>query len=95
MSRRDGETDARGGGRRTDTIEGGFRRSSRDDPIIVQGEQDEKPADTGAATYSPAPAQHSVRLRKASGMEPVGAPPAARPVDWPPAGGHRRRGRGE
>src|SRR5229473_1583389 len=67
-------------------IEGGFRRSSGDDPTIVQGEQDEKPADTGAATRSPAPAQHSVRLRKASGDEPLGAQHGARPVDRPPAG---------
>jgi hypothetical protein len=28
-------------------IERGFRRSSRDDPIVVQEEQDEKPADSG------------------------------------------------
>ena len=34
-------------------IVGGFRRSSRDDPTIVQGEQDEKPAATGAASRSP------------------------------------------
>ena len=30
-------------------IERGFRRSSLDDPTIVQEERDEKPADTGAA----------------------------------------------
>jgi hypothetical protein len=73
---------------------GGFRRSSRDDPTIVQGEQDEKPADTDAATRSLAPAQHSVRLRKAAGDEPLGAQHSTHPVDRPPAGGDRRRARG-
>ena len=45
-------------------IERGFRRSSRDDPTIVQEEQDEKPADTGAAIRGPAPAQHVARFRQ-------------------------------
>ena len=49
-------------------IERGFRRSSLDDPIIVQEEQDEKSADTSAAIRGAAPAQHLVRFRKASGM---------------------------
>jgi hypothetical protein len=75
-------------------IEGGFRRRSRDDPTIVQEEQDEKPADTGAATRSPTPAHHSVRRLKASGDEPLGPQHSARPAGQPPAGGCRRRGRG-
>ena len=54
-------------------IERGFRRSSLDDPTIVQEEQDEKSADTGAAIRGAAPAQHAVRFRKASGDEPLGA----------------------
>jgi hypothetical protein len=46
---------------------GRIQRSSRDDPTAVQEEQDEKSTDTDAATRSPAPAQHSVGPRKASG----------------------------
>ena len=45
-------------------IERGFRRSSLDGSIIVQEEQHEKPADTGAAIRGPAPAQHAVRFRE-------------------------------
>ena len=48
-------------------IERGFRRSSLDDPTIVQEEQDEKSADTAAAIRSPAPAQHAVRFRQGFG----------------------------
>ena len=75
-------------------IERGFRRSSLDDPTIVQKEQDETSADTGAAIRGPAPAQHVVRFRKASGDEPLGAQHDARPAGQPPAGGRRRCGGG-
>jgi hypothetical protein len=77
-------------------IEFGFRRSSQDDPTIVQEEQDEHPADAGApgAIISPAPAQHSVRIRKTSGDEPRRAPDGARPAGQPVAGGRRPRGGG-
>ena len=50
-------------------IERGFRRNSPGDSTIVQEEQDEKtPADTDAASRSPAPAQHFVRFRKTPGI---------------------------
>jgi hypothetical protein len=51
-------------------IEHGFRRSSQDDPTIVQEEQNEEPACAGAAVYGPAPAQYAVRFGKTSGDEP-------------------------
>ena len=51
-------------------IERGYRRSSLDDPTIVQEEQDETSADSSAAIRGPTPAQHGVRFRKASGMSP-------------------------
>jgi len=41
--------------------ERGFRRSSRDDPI-VQEEQYEEPARAGSTIREPAPAQHSIRF---------------------------------
>jgi hypothetical protein len=71
-------------------IERGFRRSSLDDPIIVQEEQDEKYAGTNAAIRGAAAAQHLVRFRKASGDEPLGAQHDARPTGQPPVGGRRR-----
>jgi hypothetical protein len=46
-------------------VERGFRRSSRDDPTIVQEEQHEELARTGSAIRGPAPAQHCVRFGKA------------------------------
>ncbi len=76
-------------------IEGGFRRSSLDDPTIVQEEHDEKPADTGAAIRGTAPAQHAVRFRKASGDEPLGATDGAHPAGPSAIGGGRRRGEEE
>jgi hypothetical protein len=45
-------------------IERGFRRSPRNDPTIVQKEQDEEPGGAGAAVYGPASAQLAVRLRE-------------------------------
>src|SRR5512147_2501919 len=77
-------------------IESGFRSSSRDDPTIVQEEQDEQPADSAVpgATTSLAPTQHAVRLRKDSGNEPHGAQHGARPAGQPPAGRRRHRGGG-
>jgi hypothetical protein len=48
-------------------IEGGFRRSSRDDSNVVQEEHYEDPAGTGAATDYPTPAQHGGRFCKPSG----------------------------
>jgi hypothetical protein len=44
-------------------VERGFRRSSPDDPTIVQEEQDEKPAETGAAIRGAAPAHHGAARR--------------------------------
>src|SRR4030088_576125 len=75
-------------------IERGFRRSSRDDPNIVQEEQDEEPADVDTAVSGPAPAQHAVRFQKASGDELVGAQDGARRARGPLVGGRRRRGGG-
>jgi hypothetical protein len=72
-------------------IERGFRRSCLDDPTIVQEERDEKPADTGAAIRSAAPAQHAVRFRKASGDQPLGPTDGAHPADPASVGGRRRR----
>jgi hypothetical protein len=54
--------------------ERGFRRSSRDDPTIVQEEQHEELAPAGGAIRGPAPAQHPVRFGKASRDVPFGAP---------------------
>jgi hypothetical protein len=49
----------------------GFRQSSRDDPIIVQEEeQHEESTHTGAAVRGSAPTQHSARFGQASGMSP-------------------------
>ena len=75
-------------------IEGGFRRSSRDDSNIVQEEHDEEPAATGAAVHAPAPAQHSARFRKPSGDEPVRTAHRTCAAGDPVDGGRRRRGRG-
>jgi hypothetical protein len=51
--------------------ERGFRRSSGDDPTIVQEEQDEKPAGTGTTTSRPVPTRHAVRFRKTPGVSPA------------------------
>jgi len=75
-------------------IEGGFRRSSLDDPTIVLEKQDEKPADTNAARRSPAPAQHSARFQEPSRDKPLGAQHGAHPTGQPPVGGRGRRGEG-
>jgi hypothetical protein len=75
-------------------IERGFRRSSRDDSNIVLEEQDEEPADTGAAIRGPAPAQHAVRFQKASGDELLRAQDGARPAGQPLVGSRWRRGGG-
>jgi len=75
-------------------IESGFRRSSLNDSTIVQEEQDEEPTDTSTAIHSPTPAQHSVRFRKASGDEPLGAQHGAGATGQPPLGGGGCRGRG-
>src|SRR6266568_1668078 len=72
-------------------IAGGFRRSSRDDPIIVEKEQREEPAHAGAAVRF-APTQHGARFGQASGDEPIRTRGGARPAGRPPAGGRRRRG---
>jgi hypothetical protein len=74
-------------------IERGFRRSSLDDSIIVQEEQDEKVADTAAASRA-APTQHSVRFRKAPGDQRLGPADGTRSVDSPAVGGRQRRGGG-
>ena len=74
--------------------EHGFRRSSQDDPTIVQEEHDETPAATGATARSAAPTQHAVRARKASGDEPRGTQDGAQPTGQPPVGGRRRHGGG-
>jgi hypothetical protein len=72
-------------------IEHGFRRSSRDDSTVVQEEQNEEPARTGAAVYGPAPAQYAVRFGKDSGNESLGPQRSARPAGRRAAGGGRRR----
>jgi hypothetical protein len=61
--------------------ERGFRRSSPDDPNIVQEKQDEEPA--GAVASGSAPAQHAVRFPKASWDEPDGPRDGARPTHSP------------
>ena len=48
-------------------IERGFRRSSQDDPTIVQEEHDEKPRRHRRRHPGPAPAQHAVRFRQGFG----------------------------
>jgi hypothetical protein len=75
-------------------IERGFRRSSLDDPTIVQEEQDEKSAETDAAIRGAASVQHGVRFQNASRDEPLGAQHDARPAGQPPVGGRRRCGGG-
>jgi hypothetical protein len=55
-------------------IEGGFRRSSSGDSRIVEEEIDEKPAITGAAVDTSAPAQHGARFRKASRDKSIRTP---------------------
>ena len=75
-------------------IEGGFRRSSRDDSNIVQEEHDEEPAATGAAVHAPAPAQHDARFRKPSGDEPVRTAHRTCAAGDPVDGGRRRCGGG-
>jgi hypothetical protein len=75
-------------------IERGFRRSSRDDPNIVQGEQHEESARTGAAGAGPAPTEHGTRFGEASGDELLRAPGGARPVGRPVVGGRRGRDAG-
>src|SRR5271166_4292760 len=71
-------------------IERGFRRNSPGDSTIVQEEQDEKtPADTDAASRSPAPAQHFVRFRKTPGSHLVGATDGTRPAGPTAVGGGR------
>ena len=72
--------------------EGGFRRSSGDDPI-VQEEQYEEPARAGSAICEPAPAQHPVRFGKSLWDDTRRASDCARPAGQSPIGGDRRRGR--
>jgi hypothetical protein len=74
--------------------ERGFRRSSQDDPIIVQEQQHEELVRGGCAISGPAPAQHPVRFGKASWDDAVGATDRARPSGRPPIGGRRHCGRG-
>jgi len=73
-------------------VEHGFRRSSPDGPMTIREEQDENPAEIGAATDSAAPAQYPVRSRKAMRNDPGRAPDLAYQVDQP-AVGSRRYGR--
>jgi hypothetical protein len=61
-------------------IERGFRRSSQDDPNIVQEEQHEESARTGAAGDGPAPTEHGTRFGEGSGDELLRAPGAACPA---------------
>ena len=74
--------------------ERGFRRSSRDDPTIVQEERHEELARAGGAIRAPAPAQHPVRFGKASRDDPFGAPGRACPAGQSPIGGRQHCGRG-
>src|SRR3954469_8011071 len=62
-------------------VEHDFRRSSPDGPMTIREERDENPAETGAASDSPAPAQHSVRSRKATRDDPGRAPDLACQAD--------------
>ena len=75
-------------------IERGFRRSSRDDPNIVHGEQHEEPAHTGAAVCGSAPTQHGARFGEASRDEPIRTRGGARPAGRPLVGSRRRRSEG-
>jgi hypothetical protein len=76
-------------------VERGFRRSSRDDPTIVQEEQHEELARADSAIRGPAPAQHPVRFGHASRDVPFGAPDRCYPVGQRPVGGRQRcSGRG-
>ena len=50
--------------------ERGFRRSSRDDPTIVQEEQHEDPARAADAIRGPTPAQHPFDSARLRGMTP-------------------------
>ena len=74
--------------------ERGFRRSFRDDPIIVQEQQHEELARVGGAIRGATPTQHPIRFDRASRDDPLGAPGRARPVGQPPHGGRRHCGRG-
>src|SRR5882757_3166442 len=74
--------------------ERGFRRSSRDDPTIVQEEQHEEFAGAEGAIRGPTPTEHPVRFDTASRDDPLGAPSRARPASQPPVGGRQHCGRG-
>ena len=50
--------------------ERGFRRSSRDDPTIIQEQQHEEFARVGGAIRGATPTQHSVRFDRLRGMTP-------------------------
>jgi hypothetical protein len=75
-------------------VERGFRRSSRDDPTIVQEEQHEELARNGSAIRGPAPAQHCIRFGKASRDDLVRAPDRGCPAGQSAVGGRQHCGRG-
>jgi len=74
--------------------ERGFRRSSRDDPTIIQEQQHEEFARVGGAIRGATPTQHSVRFDRASRDDPLGAPGRPRPAGQSPIGGRRHCDRG-
>src|SRR2546423_4390289 len=75
-------------------IQRSFRRSSWDDPNIVQGEQHEESNRTGATGDGSAPTEHGARFGEASGHEPLRAPGGARSAGRTVVGGRRHRGAG-
>src|SRR5437660_4428675 len=75
-------------------VERGFRRSSRDDPAIVQEEQHEELARTASAIRGPAPAQHCIRFGKASRDDLLRAPDRGCPAGQSAVGGRQHCGRG-
>jgi hypothetical protein len=74
--------------------ERGFRRSSRDDPTIVQEERHEELDRAGSAIRAPAPAQHPVRFDNASYDVPFGVTGRRCAAGQPSVGGRQHRGRG-
>ena len=76
-------------------IERGFRRSSKDDPIIVQEQQHEELARAGSAIPGPTPTRHPVRFGKASRNDRLGTSGRAHPAGQSPTGGRRHCGRGD
>jgi hypothetical protein len=75
-------------------IERGFRRSSRDDHTIVQGEQYAETARAGPIVHGPAPTQHDARFGEAARYEPLRTQHRAYSTGQSVVGGGRRRSGG-